>query len=520
MMRGMIYLGLFVVSAWAAARPANLPPIEYFDASKCNVDSQANPACALFAGQFATWDANSKAIAEKALDGMSGAKLEHLLTLARAGGLKKIRFVAKSANTTMAGTMVVDDIAYIELDTDFFNTQLNYPGASERTHALIHEFIHVWVHYYVGNRFFSAPFWQGLKAGLEWNYPDGLNGLVDEKAWDLHFTKRNQLKHAGQSDLAVSEDLNYARSVGFPSLYSMSQLEEYFAELCSFLIHDSTMQQALPAPAVAWLAKTDLAFLLDQPLIAAMPNSFADRKIDINGDFDFVGMLFFNDSPVCTATILKHGFIALARHCLDASWFTNSTGDTKYPFLSVQFRPASGAAPIRIDGSSFSQISGDSGDDDLAYIKYPAELSSNLIRLPIFDLVMDHFQAPPAVFTVGYPMPAKIQRLERFISNPCQYNGKEGDMPEAIYHGLMFGTTCPAWYGSSGSLMFSAGDQPGHLKIWGVLSHTFSADAQGNPLTAAIKTDGWGPYTDSNFSPLYLSVDYPGSAVAMANAGH
>jgi hypothetical protein len=235
-----------------------------------------------------------------------------------------------------------------------------------------------------------------------------------------------------------------------------------------------------------------------------------DRRVDINGEFDFVGLLFLNDMPVCTVSILEHGFIALARHCLDGAWFANASANTKLTFLHLEFRPAKGAT-VRIDGSSFNQISGDGGTNDLAYIRYPSDLTSEKIKLPIFDLMMDRFTTTPSLFTVGYPMPDKVQHLERMISSTCQTDGRQGELTgfTQIYQGELFGTTCPAWYGSSGSLLFSQGDLPGHLKVWGTLAHTFSVDANGDPLSSAIMVDAWGRTTDSNFSPLFLAHDFP-----------
>ncbi|MGZ3695833.1 MAG: hypothetical protein ACXWQO_17200, partial [Bdellovibrionota bacterium] len=345
------------------------------------------------------------------------------------------------------------------------------------------------------------------------NYQPGLNGLIDSKERNLHFDKRNKFKKEGKLSEAVAEDLDYSRGLGFPSLYSMSQLEEYFAELSSFLIHDPSMQSAMPPPVVRWLAGTDLAFLMDPPLAEPMTNQLPDRRVDANGAFDFVGVLFLNDSPVCSVTILEHGIMVLARHCIDKGWFSEKGSKTKFVYLNVQFRAAQGGPVIRIDGSDFDQIGGDSGVNDLAYIRYSSALTSGQIKLPIFDFVRDRSRLleKPALFTVGFPMPGKVQRLQRFVSSPCSFDGREGEQPgqSKIYHGPLLGTTCPAWYGSSGSLAFSHSDQPNHINVWGLLSHTFSSDVNGQPLADSIRTDAWGPYTDSNLSPFFLATDFP-----------
>lgn len=502
----------FVASIAAHARPANYPTVEFLNTANCNLNMDSNPACKLFSGNFKDWDKASQATVQTALDQMPSGKLDRVIDVLRKGGLKKICYVLKSDGKTMAGTAVEGDTAYIEIDNDFFATQLSYPGGvSERTHALIHELIHVYIHYYVGNNLFSAPFWDGLKTGLEWNYPEGVNGLVDEKAYDNHWTIRNRLRAQGKNAEAVAEDLDYARSLGFPSLYGMSQMEEYFAELASFLIHDPAMQSVLPPTAVNWFLKSDLAFLFDSQTPLPVLTQFADRHVDVDGQFDYVGMLFFNDAPICTVTILKHGVLMLARHCIDPSWTAGATANTKYTFLNVQFRPAKGE-PVLIDGLDITQIQGDTGTDDLAFIRYVAD-DTKSIQLPIFDLVKDKNAPPPAaIFTVGYPMPDKVQHLERMVTNPCRLDGKTGELTG--YQGELVGTTCPAWFGSSGSLIFAASTQSGHVQVLGALSHTFDVDANGQPLASAIKTDAYGSYTDSNYSPMWLAE----SGVRLASA--
>ena len=136
-------------------------------------------------------------------------------------------------------------------------------------------------------------------------------------------------------------------------------------------------------------------------------------------------------------------------------------------------------------------------------MEYPAELTEMKIALPTFDFAReDSLPASETLFNVGYPSPNKVQRLQRMVSGPCHSDGRRGQLPG--YLGVLIGTTCPAWYGASGSLIFSETDKPGHVKVWGVLSHTFDADANGKPLPSAIKTDAWGSYTSSNFSPMWL----------------
>jgi hypothetical protein len=494
---------LIAASGLAYARPTNLPPIEFLNAAKCNADASSLPVCQDFPGTFEDWDQVSQAKVQTAIDLIPSGKFERVIDVLRQSGLKKISLVRKSDGKTMAGTSVDGDTAYIELDRDFFITSLSYSGVSEQTHALIHEMMHVFIHYKVGNDFFSDPFWTDLKTALEWNYPKRVNALVNEKAWSQHWKMRNQLKMEDQPEQAVAEDLNYARGLGFPSLYGMSQIEEYFAELGSFLVHDETMQKAPPAKVVNWFLKTDLAFLFDSQTPIPEVTQMADRHVDVDDQFDFVGMLFLNDAPICTVTILQHGFAVLARHCLDPSWFKGATAGTKFMFLNLQFHLAKGDS-IRISGMDLIQIQGDTGDDDLAYIRYPAEETMHSIQLPIFDLVKDK-SLPPAstIFTVGYPMPDKIQHLERIVSGPCHLDGRIGRL--SGYQGELIGTTCPAWFGASGSLFFAPSPKPGHLQVLGALSHTFDIDANGQPLASALKTDAWGSYTDSNYSPIWLA---------------
>lgn len=501
---GILLSFIFIFCGWAAqAKPTNLPQIEFLDTAECNSDQRAIPACREFTeGGFADWDRQSIATVNAAVDKMPAQKLGRILDLIHQRGVNKIGFIKKTDGLEVAATAVRDGVAYIVVNKEFFSSRLNIGDTSEQTHALIHELIHVYIYYYIGNVYYSSEFWTGLMSALEWSYPKGLNSLVDAKERAQHVKERNRLRDSGQFELAIAEDLGYARSRGFPSLYSMTQISEYLCELVAYLIHDPTTERALPATVTNWLGKSDLAFLLDSQISNDEFAQMSERRPDVEGKFDFVGIFYVLDRPTCTVTILQHGFLRLARHCLESSWFSDFAKQTKHSFLSVAFYPAKGGV-VRIEGSSMT-IMGDPGDDDLAYVRYPAELTSQAISLPVFELVTDpNTPLQGALFTVGYPMPEKAQRLQRMISGPCHFDGRKGELPG--YLGLLVGTTCPAWYGSSGSLIF-AEITPGHLQVWGAISHTFSSDKEGKPLPSAIKRDAWGKYTDSNFSPLWLST--------------
>lgn len=474
---------ILIVCGWTAnAGPANLPPIEFSDSS-------------------VKWDSASQQIVQTALDLAPSGKFERVLDLLRQHGLQKIIFV-KNSGGEVASTARAGDTAVIELADAFFNSKLKYGKVSQQTHVLIHELIHVYVHFTVGNSYYESPFWMNLKSALEWNYPASLNSLVSAKERGWNVKRRNELESVGQYGRAVVADLDYARQLGFPSLYSMSEMKEYVCELVAFLAHDPKMAPALPPTVTNWLLQTEFAFLLDSQKPAPETGKMAARRADVEGQFDFVGLLYIEDRPTCTVTILRHGFIRMARHCLDAKWFVDEKSETKITFISVAFFPSKGRE-LRIEGSAMF-VAGDAGENDLAYIRYPAELTSGAITLPTFELMTDPATpAAGALFTVGYPVPEKVQRLQRMVSAPCKVDGKSGTVPG--YRGHLVGTTCPAWFGASGSLILSAGDKPNHFKVWGVLSHTFSVDANAKPLASAIKKDAWGVYTDSNFSPLSLS---------------
>jgi hypothetical protein len=78
-------------------------------------------------------------------------------------------------------------------------------------------------------------------------------------------------------------------------------------------------------------------------------------------------------------------------------------------------------------------------------------------------------------------------------------------MNDARFQGILYGTTCPGWYGASGSPLLSESDSPGEFNLWGVLSDTFSSERPANH--PAKQDDFWGPFTDTNFSPMFLGED-------------
>ena len=119
------------------------------------------------------------------------------------------------------------------------------------------------------------------------------------------------------------------------------------------------------------------------------------------------------------------------------------------------------------------------------------------------------------VFRVGFPM-GENHVFDKILTNNCRFTGKTDFFRPTItdpgYEGLLYDTSCPAWYGDSGEPVFAevkkgASEKP--MVIHGVLTHTFEVNFAGEIEESSKETDSIGEYVKtSNFSPFRLASDF------------
>lgn len=492
-----------------SAQAAFVPPVEFLDLSPCREDSFYHPACRWISGQFRSWPEEQSTAVRKflnpgvELNPTQKQKLESLYIQLRESGLEKIQFVylndgagGDQAETTMNGK-----VGIIALRPAFFTSEATYGSVSEQRHALIHELFHVYINLTVGSETPDAPFWRDLAHSLEWRNTRGANSLIDPKLKKEAFSRSRTFRQKGEWQQSVEEDIRFARSLGFPSIYGMSRLSEYVPELGAFLIHDATMAGVLPRPVWDVIRRSPLGFLLaNEPRPSWLATANARVEAEEVQD-QFVGLLFDQNKFICTVFILHHGLVVTSKSCINPAWPTGSHPGVRYSFLSLEFPKVSDAGPpIRVDGMQVTGIIPDSGPSDFAFISYDGKLTEQRMMLPDLKLVREQKEfksvAQEKLFTLGFAIPDKPQRLLRLKSGTCHVIEPLSQLES---NASLIKSDCPGWTGSTGLPVLSAGELPGQFNLWGIVPR--------QPDMPAYKQDNWGRFTEVGFSPAYLVRD-------------
>lgn|GEM_PF-4080187 len=234
----------------------------FVDLDGCG-DPRAEEFCKFLAVDYRPWTQEERRRVREALDPVSSApKLSVLISDFKKNGIKEIVFLRVYDDQDSAGSLVVNDRLFIYLRNQFFTSKSMYGTWSEQSHALAHEFFHAYAHFNAPQSYFSDPFWTSLAAATSWGYPMKTNANIVKSELNAKVRERVSLCKSGKFQEAAALDLEYSRPKGFPSLYSMTQLGEYFAELGSFLAHDEDMASALKPDVRAWLQEHQLGSLL------------------------------------------------------------------------------------------------------------------------------------------------------------------------------------------------------------------------------------------------------------------
>jgi hypothetical protein len=108
----------------------------------------------------------------------------------------------------------------------------------------------------------------------------------------------------------------------------------------------------------------------------------------------------------------------------------------------------------------------------------------------------------------GFPAEeSDAPQFPRVVSENCLFTGKKGILPPVGstpgYDGLLYETSCEAWWGMSGGPVMIEDHANQSLSIIGVVTHTFHIDDNGEPDPNYILQDRFGNYIkDVAISPM------------------
>lgn len=475
--------------------------MEFLDLSKCKSDYYFHPYCSSFKGNFADWDQESTSKVQAALDKVPYEVFDRIVSK-RESFPQKIIFVRMKDQLAQAETVQLDGQIVVVLRPQFFIAESVIGGVPERLHTLVHEFFHS-----VGKDLEYTPFWPQLANILEWRFPRGPNPVSRVNEIRVAIARMNELYTRGtpkDRQEAVRIDRAFSRPRGLPSIYSTVSLTEYFAELGTHLVFEPHLVRTMPRELVMFLLKSPLGFLINidhLSEVAVLQPRANDFKVAHTGEF--VGMFVQEQRPWCTGTMIRHGVILIASHCLESfvkRYSNEPSVGTFFPFYGFEFRRGKETIAY-IDGFQMD-VSLDPGRNHFAYITYDPSLTQGKVELPPIRMATKSEMAQvPNVFTLGYPLPLKPQRMVVQWSGQCALKLGEN-------------LDCPAWFGGSGSPVMSEDPlNPDGLVLWGMLVETFSVSARGIVIPQ-VRSDSWGEFAKSLWAPLDLQfIPPPGKPV-------
>ena len=230
--------------------------------------------------------------------------------------------------------------------------------------------------------------------------------------------------------------------------------------------------------------------------------------------FPFVGVVKYNNGPVCTGFLIKHGVLATAKHCFSHHDIDELNFESHR--LKLIFPKKNGSIDfhnITVEKEQILKLVLDSGSNDLAYIIYKREKTLNEIKLPSFEVNLEEeILDETDIFRIGFPM-GENHVFDKVLTKDCQFTGKTDFFRPTItdpgYDGLLYDTDCPAWFGDSGGPIFENNEETKKMTIHGVLTHTFEVNFAGEIEESSKETDSIGEYVKtSNFSPFRLADDF------------
>ena len=246
-----VYLIFILASLTQATELTPNEIFEYADTFKCNDKFPHHSFCK--AVEFKPWTEEERMVFENILTELDRPELQHFYKSIKNKGITKFHRVSYAAswypNHRLRRTQFsrkqekvllwVDPVTKVigVMDQFFTSTEFMDPYAkvSRKTLNILHELAHV---YDVANDHISSKSNISKLAGWYW---DGKRHAINGLDYDEVLTHFNKiLGHVKDKDSAraYSEDRRLGVKYGFPTIYSMMNSHECFAELVSYYILD------------------------------------------------------------------------------------------------------------------------------------------------------------------------------------------------------------------------------------------------------------------------------------------
>lgn len=219
-------------------------------------------------------------------------------------------------------------------------------------------------------------------------------------------------------------------------------------------------------------------------------------------EYPWIGKINQYNRMFCSAWILEHGLAVTAKHCFTHRGLNQRDVDQSLSSYSLLF--GTNQQSVSVKSASIRHIQFDSGANDLVFIVYDP---TQTMSIPFqSQVVLDPVPANTPMKLGGFPSP----KFRRVISEGCRTTGYRNDFParprDPGYEGIFEDTTCGAWYGASGGVLFDV-DPSGAVFLYGVVTHTFDVLSDGSLDPSKIQEDAFGSLATTMFSPLRDSHD-------------
>jgi hypothetical protein len=209
---------------------------------------------------FKRWRTSEIRLIKETLSSLSDPKLQFMFNSIKEKGIVKFHRVSFSASwfpnqqerrvefsrKNNKVLIWVDPVTNVVGFMDSFFSSKNFidphAGISRKTFNLLHELTHI---YDIASGHVSSS--EGLKKAVGWHW-DGNHHVIQGQSFESvqnEFKKILTYVKNGESHKAFTLDRTIGISYGFPTLYSMLNSHENFAELISYYILDPTAKDYL-----------------------------------------------------------------------------------------------------------------------------------------------------------------------------------------------------------------------------------------------------------------------------------
>jgi hypothetical protein len=480
----------------------------------------------VYPNKYRSWNTDEVLSVQKSIKNIYWKSLDPLVKTIKESTKYPIYIAKVEDDSLEASSEIFDDKMVLFLSNRLLKTDTQYHFSSEKTHTITHELMHFYINIKYRRDYFLGEFWIKLVKATDWSSARDAHYLTRTDTISQAFKRKHDLIQLGKKSEALNIDIAVARGYGFPSLYSMTKIEEFVAELYTYLIYDPHLSDELSQSIYDFVKTTEFGNLLKSRLPVSHPPTESVRTI--TKSYEFVGRMFLESQPTCTVFLIAHGKAVTAKHCFKQIFknsaslpqmknsfsplfketrISDETKITHPAYISLEFYSQKFPDPILITGLQIESFYADSGQNDWAYIDYDPKVTEGLLKIPKIELsTLKETKADDSIYSVGYFLPQKVQTQNRFISRGVT-TGLTGSLEKILpeYEGILQDSTLPGWYLASGSPIFRGqpdqnDDQNSPIELLGILSHTFEVLEDGSLDNTLLKKDFWGNWTKANFS--------------------